>query len=372
MAAKKTTRKSAARSTRRPRTKVPIGNSEVNASDLRGLWEAWSHGSLVLFLGAGVSIPYGLPSWKDLVLEMLFDQTRNTQALGGLWPHYRRALAEWMTDYFDYNPLVLARMVEKHFRKGSTAKPWLPFLKDLRNKLYANQRPLPDNERTALKAIADLIQGSVPRQTGVERVVTFNFDDLLETELKSRRFDHTVVPDGERRAYAGLKIIHPHGFIPRHGPLDRHGVVFNETDYHDLTESVFHWGLSEIISSLRHSTVLCIGLSMSDPSLRRLLDAARNSKIPAHWQIQKRHSVGDSDMDRVMADVEARARRHARHMDSRPQKSSPAIDKAIQAALRQADTYDREVYEHMGVKTIWIDDYDDLPKVLDAIRQPPF
>src|ERR1700754_4819480 len=95
------------------RSKVRVGAAAVNASDLKGLRRAWRTRELVLFLGAGVSIPYGLPSWKNLVLELLFEQAQGTRQLGPMWPHYRRAVASWMTDYFDYDPLVLARMVER-------------------------------------------------------------------------------------------------------------------------------------------------------------------------------------------------------------------------------------------------------------------
>jgi len=93
--------------------KFHVGQSFVNQSDLNGLRWAWKQKHLVLFLGAGVSIPYGVPSWKNLVLELLFEQVEHTRRLGNIWPHYRRALASWMTDYFDYSPLVLARMVER-------------------------------------------------------------------------------------------------------------------------------------------------------------------------------------------------------------------------------------------------------------------
>lgn len=34
-------------------------------------------------------------------------------------------------------------------------------------------------------------------------------------------------------------------------------------------------------------------------------------------------------------------------------KTKNELHEAIQGALRQADTYDREVYEGMGVKTLW-------------------
>src|ERR1044071_5382949 len=88
--------------------KIHVGQSFVNRSDLGGLNWAWQQKQLVLFLGAGVSIPYGVPSWKNLVLELLFDQAGQTRRLGQMLPHYRRAVASWMTDYFEYSPLVLA------------------------------------------------------------------------------------------------------------------------------------------------------------------------------------------------------------------------------------------------------------------------
>ena len=94
--------------------RLRAGSATVSASDLKGLRSAWRSRQLVLFLGAGVSIPYGLPSWKNFVLELLFEQAERTRRLGRLWPHYRRALASWMTDYFEYDPLVLARMVERN------------------------------------------------------------------------------------------------------------------------------------------------------------------------------------------------------------------------------------------------------------------
>ena len=164
-------------------------------------------------------------------------------------------------------------------------------------------------------------------------------------------------------------MIHPHGYVPRAGPISRQDVVFTEPDYHRLTESVFHWGLSEIVDRLRKNTVLFVGLSMSDPSLRRLLDASRNSDIPPHWQIQKRHEIRDHEVLQVMAEVERRAREYATAPGNWIRRAEEAVqlEESIRAALRQADTYDREVFESMGVKTIWVDRFDDVPGIISAI-----
>ncbi len=345
--------------------KIPIGGSEINPSDLKGLRGAWRQKQLVLFLGAGVSLPYGLPSWRNLVLDLLFEQTQHTKALGSLWPHYRRALAEWMMDYFDYNPLVLGRMIERDISKNPGRNEDRSFIEKLQERLYASlKNPAPT--ATALQAIARLIEKTTPVQ-GISAAVTFNYDDLLEQELGKLKVPFSPVIGPLRQQGRDFPVVHPHGYVPMAGFATRDTLVFTEDDYHKLTDTVFHWSLSELVIYLRKFNVMFIGLSMSDPNLRRLLDACRNSKIPQHWQIQKRHAVHDSEMGTVMASVERRARQHGELMGIRAQKGTPAMEDAIRAALRQADTYDREVFQSMGVKTIWIEDWADLPPLIDTI-----
>lgn len=361
--------RSVARSRAKP-TRVRVGSAEVNRSDLERLRAAWKRKELVLCLGAGVSMPYGLPSWNNLVLELLFQQTRRTRRLRPLMPHYRRAVAAWMTDYFEVDPMVLARMVERDLgqRAGGRGAD-LAFLENLREHLYANvRRP---RGATSLTAVADLIaRGTSAR--GVAAVITFNFDDLLEQELRRKRVAHVAVTGPGRQNGDGLRIHHVHGFVPSRGPLERANVVFTESDYHRLTETVFHWSLSEVVERLRKNTLLFVGLSMSDPNLRRLLDAAHNSDIPAHWQVQKRHAIRDHERAAALQNIDARARDYAEILglpqgDRSLLKGPDALNAALDAVLAQADTYDREVFESMGVKTIWVDDFAEIPDVLGAI-----
>jgi hypothetical protein len=356
--------------------KVQIGAAKVNRSDLDGLRRAWRQGDLVICVGAGVSVSYGLPSWNNLVLELLFEQAQGTRRLGHLWPHYRRAVASWMTEYFDYNPLVLARMVERDLRARQKKKKGVEssggdeevFLERLREHLYANIRK--PTERTSLDAIADLAAKN-GKSSGVSAIVTFNFDDLLERELAKRGVLFHSIVSGTRPNGRGLRVIHSHGFIPAKGALSRDNVVFTEQDYHRLTDSVFHWALSEVVERLRKNTVLFVGLSMSDPNLRRLLDASRNSKIPPHWQIQKRHQIRKEQVQAVMTDVERRARDYSKAIGwgFDEQKKPQELEDSIHDVLRQADSYDSKVFASMGVKTIWIEEFDHVRDVIDAIAK---
>jgi hypothetical protein len=142
---------------------------------------AWQRRKLVLFLGAGVSLPYGLPSWSDLVLSLLLDES--SRAFAEFWPHYRAPLASWLAETFGINPVGMARVVraysEQQNLKGAA------FSEYVRDMLYRSVTT--PNGPTALSAIADLLA----RSEGGDRwhipvVVTFNFDDLLETQLRQR------------------------------------------------------------------------------------------------------------------------------------------------------------------------------------------
>jgi hypothetical protein len=355
----------------RRRETIRVGTTDVNRSDLEGLKAAWSQNRLVLFLGAGVSMAYGVPSWKNLVLEMLFSQTDHASRMRALFSNYRRALSAWLADYFEYNPVILARMIEEDLHRRSKRKSipgtnaGVSFIDELRQHLYAAIKENPG--QTTLGAIADFIQRS---QRHIPAIVTFNFDDLLEKELNKRNVKYQVVDSAARMRYSSLPIIHPHGFIPREGDLADSKVIFTERNYHELMETVFHWALTEIVTHLRHHTVLFIGLSMSDPNIRRLLDACRNSDIPPHWQLQRRHAVPDGARNRVAQDVEERAREWGRILGDEHIKDPGELLEVINSTLKQADTYDRQLFESMGVKTIWVSNFTDIPPLLDEISRP--
>jgi len=356
---------------RRKPEKLKIGRSEVNRSDLEGLQRAWREKDLVLFLGAGLSKPYGIPTWKDLVLEILFDQTDVARRLEPVDLPFRRALAAWLVDYYEYDPIILARVVKNEIRRrasrrsGEAADPQALFLEKVREHLYPRHPPGP-REPTTLTAVADFIKKS-SEDSGITAVVSFNYDDLLERKLEGSVEFRPVWSDRRRRDKR-LPILHPHGFLPREGDFKDCDLVFTEDDYHGLTTSVFHWALTAIVNYLRHNTVLFIGLSMLDPNLRRLLDASYvYGDVPAHWQLQKRHKIPRGEARNVLRDIRDRARRFRKELGIEPPEDVPDLQEAILSMLQQADSYDRNLFESMGVKTVWVEDYDDIPALLERI-----
>jgi hypothetical protein len=358
---------------RRKPEKRKIGKSEVNRSDLEGLQRAWREKDLVLFLGAGVSKPYGIPTWKDLVLEILFDQTDVARRLEPVDLSFRRALAAWLVDYYDYDPIILARVVKNEIRRrtsrrsGSRDDAHALFLEKVREHLYPQHPPAP-REPTTLTAVADFIKRS-NEESGITAVVSFNYDDLLERKLEGS-IEFRPVWSDRRHRDKRLPILHPHGFLPQEGDVEDCQLVFTEDDYHGLTTSVFHWALTAIVNFLRHNTVLFVGLSMLDPNLRRLLDASYVfGEVPAHWQLQKRHKIGRAEMMNVVREIRDRARRYRNELGMEPPEEVPDLREAVLSTLQQADTYDRNLFESMGVKTVWLESYGDIPELLGRISE---
>jgi hypothetical protein len=290
-----------------------------------------------------------------------------------------------LTEYFDYDLTVLARVIRQdllheHRRKfGAAEEAERDFLEQVRRRLYATLRNLDaastavERPRTTLEAVADLLLAS-RTEHNVPVVVTFNFDNLLELELMRRGVVTRSITNAGRRSAQGLPIIHPHGCLPVEGPIGADPIVFTELDYHQLTDVAYHWAPTTIVSLLRQYTVLFVGLSMADPHLRRLLDACRVPKgIPQHWHVQRRHSVSKSHIDVVTNTVERYAEQWADRLGTERERSPIDLDEALRATLRQADSYDREVLEGMGTKTIWLENFEDLPLLLDRIaadREP--
>src|SRR5262245_32274847 len=118
------------------------------------LKRAWAQRKLVLFLGAGVSQPYGLPSWNDLVLTLLLDES--SRAFDKFWPHYRVPLGTWLAEKFGLSAVAMARLTRAYARDHNFDDQ--RFLTYVRDELYRFYRE--PNGPTTLTRIADLLTTS--------------------------------------------------------------------------------------------------------------------------------------------------------------------------------------------------------------------
>jgi hypothetical protein len=349
-----------------PGTHIRLGNSDPWRPNLVRLKRMWDAGKVVLCLGAGVSIPYGLPNWNDLVLALLLRMTPQEGGRRGpehrwhrYFPHYRRALGSWMIEHFRFDPVKLARVFEQD--KG--------LLEKIREELYAPlNAPADGKRRTSLDAVVDMIKSAEAQGSPVRAVITLNYDDLLETKLREVGVTCTAVY-GPRMKVTGLPVYHVHGYLPRDGRIPKQDLVFTEGMYHNISSSGFHWSVKTITRYLHTHSVLFVGVSLIDPNLRRFLDACQTDGDDArHFAIREDYEVPDGSLDEAMTAVEKKARHFARDLGDAAKKPPEELRRSIRNVCEVAHNYDRDALRSLGVRAIWVKDRNDIPTVLDSIR----
>lgn len=267
----------------------------------------YSYGRNTFFLGAGVSRDAGLPSWKKLLDAMVTDLREMKEiSLNDL---------DALKNDCSKDNLIMARYLKRLCDERDVS-----FVDLIRNALYITTA----KESKLVDAIADCIESGA-----LESVITYNYDDVLEREVAKRKIPFASV-DGQNRPLPNqFPIFHVHGFIP--SEPDRSydkNVVLSEDEYHALYNNAFHWSNIEQVHALVQTTCFFIGLSMTDPNLRRLLDIAqqRGSKDPVHYAFLRR---GD---------------------------------------YKQPKKVERVFYE-MGVSVIWYVKYSEIPGLVRTITQ---
>lgn len=226
------------------------------ATVLDYLSECLRAGNLALVLGAGVSVPFGLPSW-DTLLERLGEKC----AKGIVIPS--NAKAE-----------VKAELLLTKCYGGDAVR----FAEATREALYRTAEL--DLERlrqhALLGALGALVMAS--SRGGVAKVITFNFDNVLELYLAYHGFvARSIAQAPELTKRCDVSVYHPHGFLAadaKDDPLPP-SLVFVQSDYDKVVGDVrnpWHRTVSEVMST---HTCIFIGLSGSDQNVSSLLLSAQ-------------------------------------------------------------------------------------------------
>lgn len=196
---------------------------------------------LSIFLGAGISVSCGLPDW-DTLLESLKSLIDNH----GIYVSEDADIANTARKIFgdEFNSVVA-------------------------DCLYKHGLNISDSVRSVA-------------HSGVNNIVCFNFDDILEELFRTECLSHNVVLNGEKfniNETNHTTIFHPHGYLGRFDSKleqEKSNIVLSKSDYDNLYQD--HYCLTNLIkiSILMTKTVIFVGMSMTDPNTIRLLKEIRN------------------------------------------------------------------------------------------------
>jgi hypothetical protein len=219
-------------------------------------------------------------------------------------------------------------------------------LYNLRNKKYSLSSSL-------IKSIASLC---APSRTGakVRSVLTYNFDDLLEREVKARGLSYrSIFEELDLPSPEELPIYHVHGFLPEdrseYENINKATLVFSEEGYHQIYREAYHWSNLIQLNSLKETSCLMVGLSLTDPNLRRLLEiSAKSIDKPKHFAFMRRITYESFSSDGEKSVVRAPVGTVKRFLD-------------------RHHKLNEEVLRELGVNIIWYESYDEIPTILQQI-----
>lgn len=264
---------------------------------------------LGLFVGAGVSVEAGLPSWNTLLHRLL-------HRIAGTTESFRRARADGSVETGEgldpsiddfasitlrtLGPLGAAAVVKQHLAGN--------YLAEVRAALYREAKALGPGP-TAI-ACARLILDTDPTER--VPVLTTNFDLLLElaliAELERRGEDPTTIMTllpGQDLPAGRIGVVHLHGVVPHpgHSQTSSPEIVFAEDEF--LGESATTREARRQGEELLAGTpYLFLGTSLTDPNiLSYLYRCARgNVRHTAIAVSQQAANELDPDARRVVID----------------------------------------------------------------------
>lgn len=301
---------------------TPAKDSSRAESNLNKAKKAYLTEKCSVILGAGVSIDAELPKWDELLKRLI-----------GI-AKIKKGLSLDENDYSELfwncgsSSIIMGRLVQTLFDNDKKL-----FEEAVKEALYEGRKKQPG---TLAKKVCQFIKTNL---NNITSVITYNYDDLIEQGLKEKKVDCEPVFGFESHG-TYLPVCHVHGYLSQdeNSPST---IVLSEREYHDIYRRSFHWSNVEQLHAMQRSTCFFIGLSMTDPNLRRLLDIAQGEQ------------TDDSQLREI---------RHFAFLEKNSTAGNLVGNKADEFREKM-----EEMLNSLGVVVIWFDGYNKLPGILDKL-----
>lgn len=226
-------------------------------------------GRLSLVLGAGISKPFGLPDWQELLNGLFSEQGTRPPS----------DTPERQAEYF-----------RLHYYKGDPTG----FIDAIRRVLYAKVKTDFATLRAngTLAAISSLVMAS--SRGSVSDVITFNFDNLLEIFLGYHGFvTSSIFRSLHWSESADVTVYHPHGLVPfdpKQVGSRQDELILDQSSYSGVVGKAENPWRQTALTVLRRRTCLFIGLSGADNNLDSMLKECRDqhasrAENTAYWGV---------------------------------------------------------------------------------------
>ena len=239
-------------------------------------------GKTTLYLGAGVSASCGMPTWNKLIEQIcttffyhweFSEEQGNTKIPKDLsitfwedffWSDKSKNLSKVLALE---NPINVAEQIKSRIRPDD----WTYLIR----KLLYYQNDLKSSN--LLSEIAELFSSRY-----INTVLTSNYDDLLEKQLKSKGIKCKSIVFKPFKKNNDKVVIHPHGILPIEGG-EKTKIIFTESEYIEEFSKPYSWTNLIQLTEFNQSTCLFIGTSFTDINLVKLLKNSRKQTRNMHY-----------------------------------------------------------------------------------------
>lgn len=210
-----------------------------------------------LIMGAGINKDYGAKSWSELLDTLNHDFYKEDSKYADEIQHYVG------------KELFTSSMV----MKTSGFDTYESLNRELY--LFKEAKGFDDPDATLYRCVNYI------EKHAHTSVITYNYDTNLEYLLKKRGLRYTVAYDDNSFVDQGAvcDIYHVHGLLP----YDKYNetkytdsLVFNESEYYFLYNNPYSWSIAKQLHDFKFNACIFIGISLTDPDMKRLLDLASN------------------------------------------------------------------------------------------------
>lgn len=333
--------------------KLPESKSLSRQQVIYRLIDCYEKENLVFVLGAGVSMGFGLPNWDTLLQKLMITTIDKEQNVSTV-------LSRLFTTVFSPSPLIAGRYLQKYYEDKK-----LSFEDAVRKVLYENLQI--DKQSDLMDEIVNfcVAPGKSPN---LDSIISYNFDDILEQRLSKVgvQIPHKPIygigmnPDGQ------LPIYHVHGFLQQKGKLsDQNQITFGESIYHKQYIDIYSWNNIVQINKFRDSNCIFIGSSLTDPNIRRLLDIAKKQKGEKeenHFIFKMRHKE-----DTVKIRLQNLLKENHELLNEKSLAELNFND-TVKFLIDIIQRFEESDTASFGVRTIWIDEWSDIPEIMKAVR----
>lgn len=329
-----------------------------------------SGGGWALCIGAGASRPV-FPFWSDLVQRLLrwMDRKLPAAQIGRLLEECTlEALIQATVTRKNLNAYqagqVLSKLLYDDLKASLSIKEWA-----LTKKLFKDSSlgRIRDQDATDMLAamlkhypnatslqLAEVLTRAIEAGISPTSIISFNAEPLLLALTNSYLRVNSTVPKHKLIdvSLRGISYKHReripfhfcHGLLSLPGEKARKDassldkLVFSETEYLNLAGSSFSWQSAIFLEAAMHNTIVFVGLSFSDPNLRRWLGFVQSNRV--------------AELKRIGRPIEA----STRHYWIRRQPISINERRWIEASVA-----------HLGVRLIWIKNWDVVGSTLHTM-----